>query len=105
MSNNPIRPDETYHKWIHEIGKRFRQSQIKAAVKVNDEMLRFFWQLGCDMDKKKEVYPWGSHFYEQVSKDLKKELPDVKSFSPRNLIYIYASVLQNVSWNDKCASG
>ena len=89
MSNNPIRPDETYHKWIHEIGKRFRQSQIKAAVKVNDEMLRFFWQLGCDMDKKKEVYPWGSHFYEQVSKDLKKELPDVKSFSPRNLIYMH----------------
>lgn len=43
VSNNPIRPDETYHKWIHEIGKRFRQSQIKAAVKVNDEMLRFFW--------------------------------------------------------------
>ena len=47
----------------HVVGRN-----LKAAVKVNDEMLRFFWQLGCDMDKKKEVYPWGSHFYEQVSK-------------------------------------
>ena len=34
--------DGQYRKWISEVSKRFRQSQIKAAVKVNDEMLRFY---------------------------------------------------------------
>ena len=41
-----IEIDEQYKKWISEVSKRFRQSQIKAMVKVNDEMLRFYWQLG-----------------------------------------------------------
>ena len=37
-----IKIDEEYAKWISDISKRFRQSQLKAAVKVNDEMLRFY---------------------------------------------------------------
>lgn len=38
--------DKNYINWITEVSNRFKQSQIKAAVKVNDEMLRFYWQLG-----------------------------------------------------------
>ena len=68
---------------------RFKSSQIKAAIKVNDEMIRFYWSLGHDMDEKKVTYSWRSHFYAQISADLKKELPDVKSFSPRNLLYMH----------------
>ena len=36
----------------------------------------------------KETVSWGSHFYQQVSKDLIGALPEVKSFSPRNLLYM-----------------
>lgn len=84
-----MKMDDSYRSWIQEISKWFRQSQIKAAIKVNDEMLRFYWVLGRDMDQIKNTYSWGSHFYEQVSTDLKAELPDVKSFSPRNLLYMH----------------
>lgn len=31
---------------------------------------------------------WGSHVYQKISKDLVKELPGIKSFSPRNLQYM-----------------
>ncbi len=31
---------------------------------------------------------WGSHVYQKISKDLVKELPEIKSFSPRNLQYM-----------------
>lgn len=34
--------DGDYRKWVEDLGKRFRQSQIKAAVSVNSEMLRFY---------------------------------------------------------------
>lgn len=43
--------DNYYKKWITEISKRFKNSQLKAAVKVNDEMLRFYWSVGQDYDK------------------------------------------------------
>jgi len=84
-----IKTDPEYKAWITEISSRFRQSQIKASVKVNDEMLRFFWSLGRDMHIRKDLYAWGSKFYKQISEDLQKELPDVKSFSPRNLLYMH----------------
>ena len=80
-----VSADNAYREWISVISLRFRQSQIKASIKVNSEMLRFYWSLGHDMDEKKNLYHWGSDFYEQIGKDLRKELPDVKSFSARNL--------------------
>ena len=44
-----IEIDEQYREWISDVSKRFRQSQIKAVVKVNDEMFRFYWQLGKEL--------------------------------------------------------
>ena len=88
MSGNLIKTDASYRNWIREISSRFRQSQIKAAVKVNDEMLRFYWSLGHDLAEKKSTIGMGNEFYNQVSKDLRNLLPDVKSFSPTNLKYM-----------------
>lgn len=51
-----IEIDEQYKKWISEVSKRFRQSQIKAMVKVNDEMLRFYWQLGKELHDRKDSF-------------------------------------------------
>ena len=77
-----------YAEWIKNVGANFRQCQIKAASKVNEEMLRFYWNLGKEMISLKEKSNLGNKFYEIVSKDLREELPKVKSFSPTNLKYM-----------------
>ncbi len=77
-----------YKKWISEVSNRFKASQIKASIKVNDEMLRFYWLLGRDIEMMKKKVSWGSHLYQKISKDLVEELPEIKSFSPRNLQYM-----------------
>ncbi len=87
--SNIVKTDKAYTEWIESISKRFRQSQIKAAVKANNEMIRFYWNLGKDMELKKSEYDWGTHFYSRISKDLKEKLSGVKSFSPRNLLYMH----------------
>lgn len=84
-----IRMDDSYAAWIKDISSRFRSSQLSAAVKVNTEMLRFYWLLGKELDEKKNQYSWGSHFYDQISKDIQKAIPDSKSFSVRNLQYMH----------------
>ena len=43
-------------------------------MKVNSEMLKFFWFLGKELVEKKSQYDWGSNFYVQVSKDLSNTL-------------------------------
>lgn len=36
----------------------------------------------------KKNMAWGSRVYQKISKDLVEELPEIKSFSPRNLQYM-----------------
>lgn len=88
MKNKPVKFDESYLKWIEEVSKRFRQSQIKAAVKVNDEMLRFYWSVGKDVSLKSMEAKYGSGFYNKLSADLRNLIPEAKSFSVTNLRYM-----------------
>lgn len=94
-----IEVDAQYREWISEVSKRFHQSQIKAAVKVNDEMLRFYWQLGKELHDRKDKFSYGQSFYKTISRDLRRELPDVKSFSETNLRYMqkFAELYSEIS--------
>ena len=65
--------------------QRFRNAQIKAAVKVNSEQLLFNWQLGRDLVVRKAEEKWGNGIVEQVSLDLQAAFPKAKGFSARNL--------------------
>ena len=44
--------DPNYKDWVKELSLRYRKSQIKAAVKVNREMLSFYWSVGKDITEK-----------------------------------------------------
>lgn len=62
--------------------------QIKAATKVNREMLIFYWSLGKDIVELKSENKWGSGFLKNLSQDLTDALPNQHSFSPTNLGYM-----------------
>ncbi len=54
--------DKEYKNWISEISIRFKRSQIKAATKVNEEMLLFYWELGRDIEAIKPKNLYGTQF-------------------------------------------
>ena len=82
-----IKTDTSYAEWIKSVSLRFRQSQIKAAVKVNSELIRFYWELGRDIVEMKAEERWTENFWENLSRDLQTYLPGVKGFSITNLQY------------------
>lgn len=86
--SNLIKIDNEYKNWITEISNRFRQTQVKAAVKTNSDMLRFYWSLGRDIAGMSEKNNYGSGFYKTISEDLKNVFPEIKSFSPTNIKYM-----------------
>ena len=79
--------DKDYLQWVKELCKRYRQSQIKAAVKVNHVVLQFYWDLGKDICNKEAENKYGSKFYATLSRDLRNEIPDAEGLSERNLRY------------------
>ena len=44
--------DSSYVEWLSDVKKRFRQSRVKASIRVNTEMLEFYWGIGRDFRKK-----------------------------------------------------
>ena len=88
VTSQDVSPDKEYIEWIHELKSRFRNSQIKAAVKVNSEQLLFNWQLGRDLVVRKAEEKWGTGIVNQVSLDLQAEFPEAKGFSARNLWFM-----------------
>ena len=80
--------NKTYYSWLKELKHKVRLVQIKAAVKVNSELLQFYWELGQDIADKQRNAKWGDGFLKQLSIDLSSEFPDMKGFSLSNLKYI-----------------
>ncbi len=83
--NNSLTINEDYSVWLKELKNKVRLVQIKAAVKVNSELLQFYWELGADIVEKQATAKWGDGFLSNLSHDLMVEFPEMKGFSKRNL--------------------
>ena len=88
VRSHDVRKDSEYREWLLEIKNRYRNTQIKAAVKVNSEQLLFNWQLGRDLVTLRAEEKWGKGVVEQLSLDLQDAFPNVKGFSARNLWFM-----------------
>ncbi|MBO7432967.1 MAG: DUF1016 family protein [Salinivirgaceae bacterium] len=87
MAEKLFHIDQEYQEWIAELSNRYRQSQIKAAISVNSQMLRFYWSVGQDISERRMENRYGSHFYESVGADLRKSLNLKSGFSATTIKY------------------
>lgn len=76
-----------YAQLLGRLKERFRRSQIKAAVRVNTEMLEFYWTMGRDISQMYQKAKYGSAFFDCLSLDLKAEFPNQTGFSVTNIKY------------------
>lgn len=93
--------DNDYLLWVQDLCNRYRQSQIKASLQINKGILSFYWELGKDIEERKYDNKYGSHFYENLSRDLSNVLNNKKGLAPTSLRYtkyfycLYAPLFEN----------
>ena len=80
--------DTEYVEWLSDLKRRYKQSQLRTAVKANSEVLEYYWNLGRDIVAKEAESKWGSGFFNQLSLDMRAMFPDEKGFSSANLRYM-----------------
>lgn len=92
MPNTPslFPQDKQYVSFLNGLKQRIRAAQIKAVLAVNKELVRLYWQMGQGILQRQQTEGWGSKVIQRLSKDLKREFPDMKGFSTRNLKYMRA---------------
>lgn len=100
VTSHEVHNDADYTRWLVELKTRFRNAQLKAASRVNEELLRYYWQLGADIDARGDENRYGAKFYDMLSHDLMEMMPGVDGFTRKNLqnatrFYRFYSVDEN----------
>ena len=88
VSRDMMTADEGYVQWMADIKQRFRQSQVKAAVRVNTAMLEFYWSVGRDLVALRAEERWGAGVVKQFALDMRQAFPDETGFSYSNVKYM-----------------
>lgn len=88
VSRDMMSADEGYVQWMADIKQRFRQSQVKAAVRVNTAMLEFYWSVGRDLVALRAEERWGAGVVKQFALDMRQAFPDETGFSDTNVKYM-----------------
>jgi predicted nuclease of restriction endonuclease-like (RecB) superfamily len=77
-----------YLKVLDDIKARVHAARIRASLSVNRELIGLYWEIGRVILKRQEAEGWGAKVIDRLSADLKREFPDQKGFSARNLKYM-----------------
>ena len=97
MAKSQSLPD-AYPALLQELKRRIRESQLRASVSVNRELVLLYWRIGRDILARQERERWGAKVIDRLAADLKNAFPEMKGFSPRNLKYMRAFA---ESWPDE----
>lgn len=82
---NKIQNTEQYKHWVTELKTEIQNTQIKAAISVNQQLLGLYWKIGGSIAEKMHHESWGASVVESLAKDLQQHFPTQKGFSRTNL--------------------
>lgn len=93
MPSNTVEKVQTkdlkeYKEFFKEIKEKILNSQIKAALAVNHELINLYWEIGSKIHIKQKDEGWGAKTIENLAKDLKSSFPEMKGFSLTNIKYM-----------------
>ena len=80
--------DKEYVEWVADVKHRYRQSQIRASVRVNTTMLEFYWSVGRDLVRMRAEERWGTGVVKQFALDMRQAFPNETGFSYTNVKYM-----------------
>ena len=79
---------ESYPLLLQDIKARIRESQVKAALTVNQELIRLHWWIGREICIRQAAERWGSRVIEKLCTDLQADFPGLRGFSRSNVFYM-----------------
>lgn len=79
-----------YQEFLTHLKTRIRETQVRAAITVNRELVLLYWHMGHDILTRQQTQGWGAKVIDRLARDLQHAFPEMKGFSPRNLKYMRA---------------
>lgn len=77
-----------YPSLLAKLKARVAQAQGRAALAVNAELVRLYWEVGQTINERQKKAGWGAKIVDRLSRDLRDYFPAMKGLSARNLKYM-----------------
>ena len=93
MNEKPIgltQLPEGYAHWLAELKDRIHNTQQRATLAVNREMVALYWHIGREILARQTALGWGAKVIQRLADDLRTAFPEMKGFSRANLMYMRA---------------
>src|SRR5439155_12262344 len=79
-----------YPESLDDLKGRVRTARVRAAVSINRELVLLYWEIGRSLVERQQREGWGARVIDRLADDLRRECPEMKGFSGRNLKYMKA---------------
>lgn len=89
---------EWYPELLATVSQHVVTGHRRAVRAANTELLASYWRIGKEILDRQQAEGWGTKVIDRLSADLKRQLPDARGFSPRNLKYMRAFA---AAWPDR----
>ncbi|MEK6564182.1 MAG: PDDEXK nuclease domain-containing protein [Candidatus Omnitrophota bacterium] len=79
-----------YQLFLAELKRKIKNERLRVVLASNAALVSLYWDIGKSILEKQKDEGWGAKVIDRLSYDLKKEFPEMRGFSPRNLKYMRA---------------
>lgn len=83
-----MKEKETPPEQCADIKLRIQETQNRAAIAVNTNLLYPYWEIGTYVSRVQKELGWGSNVVKTLSGDIWTAFPEMQGFSVRNLKYM-----------------
>jgi predicted nuclease of restriction endonuclease-like (RecB) superfamily len=77
-----------YTDWLASLKSRISAARQRAALAVNQELVRLYHQIGTEILERQTRQGWGAKVIDRVAADLRDAFPEMRGFSSSNLKYM-----------------
>lgn len=77
-----------YPELLDRLKARVRETQFRAARAANVEVARLYWAIGREILDRQRAAGWGAKVVDRLATDLRREFPEQRGWSRRNLLYM-----------------
>jgi DUF1016 N-terminal domain len=89
---SPARPGDAppagYPELLAEVKARIAAARTRAALAVNSELIRLYWDIGHEILEREQREGWGAKVIDRLAADLRREFPEMTGLSRSNLHYM-----------------
>jgi len=81
----PMKKIEGYAQLLSDLKTRIQAARTRTFLAANHELIALYWDIGKMIVERQKIHGWGNAIIDRLGQDLRREFPDNKGFSRRNL--------------------